>query len=373
MRIRTIAVLVIAGALLACVGLMRPAWALLVVALAGFAPPSKRRAALGWAVLGALVALAGGAAGRLALGGEPLAGLVPVERLLLDGGARVDLAPGWAALLSPTLLAWNALFLIAGRSIGLLVYFLPVVLLVAASSPGRRRRALASAAALAAGAQLFAAPYALAGEVATVGSQAFLPIYGALWFLPTRPLTGRWAVVALLAAFLVLPSWRFVAASAAGRVFDESLATPAGGYLPIESTQRFLPCGRHGRVGPRVRAVWFDCAAPGDPPALRRGAVELLLVSERPLERVLLSFGRRARNELDVDGAELVNVIFRPTGRVDFEIGLGEPRRHRAWAQPGDRHYHYPLRIRMPDLAEETLPFKIRDPEDRWSWSLTSR
>ncbi|MFP5288907.1 MAG: hypothetical protein ACLGI9_24435 [Thermoanaerobaculia bacterium] len=317
-----------AGALLAIPGTYRLLYLfLLLPALA----VRKTRAA--WA------GLLTGAAGALALayvvharaGGDPL--LIPSLSFEAD----------------PRLFAWNAVYFLAGRNVGILPYFLPVLLaLVAARSD---RRALGLGVALAAVGFLAAHPYDFAGFGGGVGNRHFLPLYAALWFLAAKPVRSAWAVVvALLAVPFLLPL--------------PSLAERVQGWLPYEATQRELPGAwvKQGRlrIKPTSPTVW---RAPrgGDFRVAGGETGELVIASPGPLESVDLEFDRNAPTRLQAQGAEVRPTRLGADGSVTFPLSpaqLGSGRVHPMW-WTGGSHHLYTLRFHLPGAPFKPIAFKV--------------
>ncbi len=307
-------------------------------------PRAERKAPLAFAVLGLAV--------------------VAVLAVVLPAGEE-----GWPTLSSvlqrfePTLLGWNLAYLFAGRNVGIAVWFLPVLLLVGCYRAGTNRGWLLAAVAVGALALPLLEPHNFWGGPEAVGNRSFLPLYGALWFLPVRVPPSRWLVLAAAVSGLALwPAWLAPLPTAAGvdrpSMHQRSLAS----YLPYETTQRYAPAYaewegtgvlsrslapalRDGEDGPI-----FDAAS---------GAAELMIAAARPLEAVLIDFGARAGSELEVTGGTAGNTVFRPDGGVRFEIGLdGANRVHPTWL--GERRHHvYLFRIEMPDAPGRPLPVAI--------------
>lgn len=184
------------GVLLAIPGTYRLPYLLLLLPAAVALHRSQQslagRRAMAWAglVSGAAAVFALTSFIQTAAGGEPFWSLAALRPAL-----------------DPGLLLWNGIYFLVGRSVGILPYFLPVLLALAAFRPDRGRWWLIAAAALASLAFLVLRPYGFAGVGAGLGNRLFLPLYAALWFLPARPLRTSWAVVAAaLAARSCSPS-----------------------------------------------------------------------------------------------------------------------------------------------------------------------
>lgn len=306
------------------------------------------RRVMAWAglVLGAAAVFVLTSFLQTAAGGEPfwsLAGLRPV----LDTG----------------LLLWNGIYFLAGRSVGLLPYFLPVLLAFAAFRPERGRWALIVASALASLAFLVLRPYDFAGVGGGgVGNRLFLPLYAALWFLPARPLRTSWAVAAaVLAAPVMLPVWTHPAVS------EPREPSRLAVWLPYEATQQDLPGEwvAYGgiRVKPTSRNIWraehgTDLRIAGD----ETGG--LVAASLEPLDGLILDFDRNAPTRLIAGGQELRPTVLRPDGSVSFEIPLGSPRTHpMGWTRGGDAHV-YQVSFRLPEAPAKPIGFRVHASRD---------
>jgi hypothetical protein len=331
------------GALLAIPGTYRLPYLLLLAAAAVALHRSLARLRpVAWVglVLGAAAIFALTSFVQTAAGGDPfwsLAGLRPV--------------------LDPSLLVWNGIYFLLGRSVGLLPYFLPAVLAIAAFRSDRGRWALLAAAGLASLAFLVLRPYDFAGVGGGLGNRLFLPLYAALWFLPARPLRAWWAVAAaLLAAPYLLPLWT----SATSAASPEPSRVAA--WLPYEATQQDLPGDwwvYDGiRVKPTSRNVWR--AEHGSD--LRIAGAEtggLVAASVEPLTGLVLDFDRNAPSRLVANGQELRPTMLRPDGSVSFEIPLGSSRTHPMGRMGGEAHV-YQVRFRLPEAPAKPIGFRIR-------------
>lgn len=261
-----------------------------------------------------------------------LAVALPVGAVLALDGAPWD-AP--AALFSPVLSGWNALFFVVGRNVGLLVGYLPVVLLVVSSGAGGGRRYLPLAVLGAALLQMQMAPFDWAGGSPSVGNLRFLPLYGALLFCAGPTLRLRAALLLTLAAApFVGPYWIAPLSDGASppAVFAP-LTSNIREWLPVETTLRDLPAGAEiVRGGVRLRALDHGLRPMAGRLALAAPRAEVLVESDRALTSVRLDFSASAPAALAVEGGTTVGTTYRPTGEVAFEIALGAPaRRHPLW------------------------------------------
>jgi hypothetical protein len=193
---------------------------------------------------------------------------------------------------------WNSWYLMAGRHVGLLPYFLPIVVLLLAFRPGEVRTTLLLAVLAGAVAFLVLRPFNFFGGGGALANRYFLPFYAALWFLPGRRVRAWWLLAAaLLASPFLWRVWQTPDAflkAADGRYF---YVTPqAENLLPHETTQSHLkPAGRedflHGDF-------WIKPLTPNldpieDGASIRwqgDGEAQLLIGTELPLRDFELRF-----------------------------------------------------------------------------------
>jgi hypothetical protein len=363
------------GALLAVPGAFRPFYLVLLLPAAaaawaeGAEAPARRR----WArpaalVAGALVLLAAVAALQLAAGGAWTAyggerqgfyaytGFPEVDFPAAEWDESVrrwgntswlfDGALGaYAGGADAALWRWNALYFFLGRHVGLLPYFLPLVLGFAVFSPRRGRWLLPLAVLVAAACFLLVRPFNFYGGGGAIANRYFLPLYPALWFLAGRPSTGpagdrRRAVgaivVAALAAPFLLPLW---SAPRAFPVGDDGRYAHVGAaarrLLPYETTQSHIPGGRDVSMG----GVWVkvldgpaERVGEGGLALVERDPVTLLVGSPRPLDGLRLGFGTTGPSRLELAGASLAGTLLSGDGGVTFFLDLDDPRAvHPMW------------------------------------------
>lgn len=336
---------VAAGALIGAAGWVHPAYLLLLPFVATPRPPATAERRPGRR---AILLLAAGACALVVAAGW-VAGVVP---------ASWPAPPQPDRALDPRLVSWNLAYLLGGRHVGLLAGYLPAVLLVACRRRGDGRSGLLLGVAAATLVVTLWEPHDFWGGPQAAGNRWFLPLYGALWFVPRRLPRLRWLVLfAALAGLLVWPLWLRPRRAAPG-VF-----APLARYLPYETTQRHLPAvADWGGTGVRLRSLAPALREQEGTPVLdpAAGPAELLVASEQPLEALYLELGPRSGSEIEVAGGEVGETLFRPAGGVRFEIRLGEPRaRHPMWWGDGD-HFLYLLRVRMPDGPDRPVPVAIR-------------
>ena len=378
----------LAGALLAAVAVARPPYAPLLLAAAwaawGERAGRPRRRALvalaGGAALCAAAAVAASAAERgswTPYGGERMGFYA------YTGFPGVDLPPGgWAAELArrggdgswvardklvftvrPRVLAYDALYYVAGSHVGVLPYYLPGLLGLLVWRRGGRRWPLVAAVAATALVFFIVRPFNFYGGGAALANRYFLPVYPALWFLPApgfadRARRWRWlapAAAALAAVPFLAPLW--AAPRAHPRAADGSwryVAPAARRLLPYETTLDHLkPSGRDDLALP---GLWVKPLTPGaggpdargrlivePPPGGGRTAVELLLGSPRPLAALVVEPAPGAP-PLAFRGAEPLAAAPAAGGGAAYRLLPRRVARHPMWWTDDDYHL-YRLRI----------------------------
>jgi len=263
---------------------------------------------------------------------------------------------------------WSLVYYLAGRHVGVLPYFLPLLLGALAFRPERGRWALPLAVLAAAAVLFWIRPFNFWGGGGAIANRYFLPLYPALWFLAARPLRGARAwlapvAAALLATPFLLPLWR---APRAYPLTAEGgyrwVAPAAAGWLPYETTQSHLkPAGQEDF---QHHGLWVKLLTPGlrgDGEALRLPAGrtgELLLGSPRPLTAVRIVAPPGAG--LRVAGAEAVAPRQgRRAERAAAQVlrFAGARAVHRMW-WTDDPVYLYDLRV-VPGSGAGEVAFRI--------------
>lgn len=371
------------GALIAVVVFSRPLYGPLLVPLALCLPRPglvRAAAALGVAfvvVTGAAAAARWDLAGAVTSYTGERAGFDPLAALELEAsGESWDRAlergsASWYEARQPFrpklergLWFWNSIYYAFGEHVGLLPYFLPLVLTAFAFRGGAVHWSLLLAVGASIAAFLVYRPFNFFGGGATIGNRYFLPLYPALWFLVARR-PSRWirqrapvAVVALSGLF-VWPVWLGLGDYPLREDQAPRFVSPAArALLPYETTQSHLkPAGQedviHGGLwvkplgsGVRVdeRRIW-----------VRRGAwAELLIASASPLDELQLFAPAGPDSALEistgeVSGRELAD------GVVVYRLEMPRPRaRHAMWWswRPLDL---YRLRFRVGAQADGTV------------------
>jgi len=382
-----------AGALLAVPGAFRPFYLALlapaVLAARAEVPDAargrwRRPAAL---VAGALLVLAGSALAQRAAGGDwsPYGGErqgfyertgFPLVDFPAEGwdesvrrwGNTAWLFAGVTESYRPPadagLWGWNAAYLAAGRNVGVLPYFLPVVLGFAAFSGRAGRGLLLVAVAAALACFLWVRPFNFYGGAGAIANRYFLPLYPAFWFLAARPplrgagarAAGALAVAALAAPFL-WPTW---SAPRAFPVAEDGRYRHAGElarrWLPYETTQSHVPGGADRAMdGLWVKLLGGGVEPRGDDRAalVGGGPAELLVGSPRPLVSLMVRFGASGPSRLAVEGAEPGETILSPDGGIAFLLAPGDPRAvHPMWWSEGEDWWLYRLEIAADPPAD---------------------
>ena len=276
------------GVLLAIAGAGRPFYLAVLVAVLLAAAPSLRQAwgrrASAIVLGGAVVFLAGSAWFHAGSGGawspyvgerqgfSSATGYPDVDFDRQDWpetlAARGDASWLREGFLLPSfdlgLLGHNVVYAALGRSIGIVPYFLPLVVACACFRPGSRRRWLLLAIAVGLLAFLIKSPHNFYGGAGAIANRWFLPLYPVCWFLIERPPARRWLVASAVgAALFVGPLWLSAAAfpleidpeSGARRLRYVSPA--AKRLLPLETSQIHLSSAagdiQHGDL--RVRLI----------------------------------------------------------------------------------------------------------------------
>src|SRR6185295_9898265 len=344
------------GGLLSLIVLSRPFYGVLLVPLAFAVPLRQRRPALSAFVLAAGVLLAASLFTNLAEADAwtPYGG----ERQSFDshtGFPEVQLpAASWQAQIAAhgsrswkpadeldlRQSAWNVLYLLAGRHVGLLPYFLPLLLGLAAFRRGEGRGTLIAAAVFGTACFLLTRPFNFYGGGGAIANRYFLPLYPAFWFSAGRPARASWAILAAaLAAPFLWPLWThpraFFLDEQGGYWYVSDFARRA---LPYETTQSHLkPSGREDFVhhGLWIKPLTASLRAEGNGERIHLdslGRGQLLLGSPRPLDGVRLLLLPPAPARIEISGAESVTSLpWRRGGSVQL-LHFPRPRAvHRMW------------------------------------------
>jgi len=195
-------------------------------------------------------------------------------------------------------------------------------------------------------------PFNFFAGPAAVGNASLVPWFVLLWFVPTQPLPQGWLVATLLLAVPgMYPTW--LAPSVEPITADGIYRHASGRFnylLPLETTQEALPPGEV--MGNRfwIRSLSRTARVSGASRWLLEGEewAVLHLAAPTELNAVHLQFGPQAEARLEVQGADLGDMVLLPDGGVGFRLeNLGRKALHPMWWSR-ERHFNYVLRFRMP-------------------------
>jgi hypothetical protein len=258
---------------------------------------------------------------------------------------------------------WNVLYALVGRDVGILPYFLPLLLGFLAFQGDRGRWAIPLAVALAMLAFLVIRPFNFTGG-GPLANRYFLPLYPALWFVAARRARPLWApVFALLAAPFLLPLWKAPAVFPVADNGEYRMVSPfARRWLPYETTQASAP-GQQATLGYGLWVKLLDHNAwpAGSGGGLRiagSAPAHILLGSPKRLKALSVELDQNGPSHLRIGDNDLRPVVLKPNGSVVFEIAMGEPRAvHPMWWGTDD-YYLYDLEVQLP--GAKTVPIGMR-------------
>ena len=281
-------------------------------------------------------------------------GLTGIERAELSE-RRLD---EWKlSLEAPKLLVWNALYAAVGRHVGLVPYFLPLLLLIVFWRQDEGGQLLLFLAAIGLLLPVVALPFDFAGLPAALGNRLFIPFYVALWWLPGRtPERAGGLIWLALGTIILWPLW-IGGNPLYGLENGELPRGPILERLPYETTQRDLPVR-----GELVTRDLLVRPLAGTVPGGRKGHFrlskrsggEILVASAAPIATLELGFDGGESTALEVGGGDVEDMILRPDGGVSFVVRLRQGRvRHPVWWSD-EEHSFYRLRVAMPEAKGET-------------------
>jgi hypothetical protein len=376
----------LAGALLAVAGAFRPFYlALLLTAALAAKAEEKRRQALAGLFAGALALFLLTALGQLAAGGSwsgyggerggfyPRTGYPEVDfpasrwsQVLQQWGNTSWLQEGGVdPSYNPKLLGWNILYVLAGRNVGVLPYFLPLLVGFLAFGRDRGRWAIPLAVGIAVLGFLVLRPFNFYGGGGAIANRYFLPLYPAFWFLAGRRLWTGWALPVVACAGLFLyPLWLHPTAFPIGEDGRYRHVGPvAERLLPYETTQSHIPGGQDFAAnGLWVKLLSHNLYRAADTGQLRlvggtRG--EILVGSPKRLDGVHLRFDAAAPSHLEIDGMDMRPTVLHPDGGITFEVPLPHARAiHPMW-WTADDYYLYELDLRLPGAPAAPIGLDI--------------
>jgi hypothetical protein len=389
----------LAGLLLAIPGAFRPFYLALLVPPLLAVPVWRRRQGWGAFAAGAAVLLLATALVQHAAGGGwsgytgerlgfyPRTGYPDVdfpasrweEKLHAWGNTSWVQEGAFTPSHSAKLWGWNVLYFLLGRDIGVLPYFLPLLLCAAAFRGDQGRWLIPLAVAAAALGFLMVRPFNFYGGGGAIANRYFLPLYAALWFMAARPLRAlQVGLTAALAAAFLWPLWRHPTAFPVGEDGRyRHVSELARRLLPYETTQSHIPGGQDlAQNGIWVKMLSHD-VWPGPPgrggQTLRMvgsGEAELLVGSPNPLPFLAVELDRNAPSRLQVGTLTLRPSVLRADGWEVFEVALRRPRAvHPMW-WTADDFYLYDLRFRLPGGRSEPVGVMLRRGEDPEKFDL---
>ncbi len=367
------------GALIAVIAFSRPFYSTLLLPMVTLMPRGKRARVGTVFALGALVIVLGAAAVHWKLAGAVTSYTGERGGFYAQSGLPEVDFPGeswdeaihrtgnfaWYQAREPLeqetrggLWTWNAVYLLFGEHVGLVPYFLPILLALLCLRLDAFRLALLLALAGALAAFFFYRPFNFYGGGAAIGNRYFLPLYPVVWFLVAkRPSVAvrRWAPLAVLAAVVPLlwPLWTGLGSYPLTREQSYEFVTPvARALFPFETTQSHLKPG--GQEDVVHHAVWVRVLSPGTRADEERiwtrsgDWAELLVARRKPIEEVEI-VGPTGGAELEMSTGAIVDRRS-GDGVVSYRVRMPRQRaRHSMWWS-WDPLSLYRLRLRFDGL-----------------------
>lgn len=380
----------LAGLLLAVAGAFRPFYLALLLP-AGVAAATSgwgsrtRKAALSGLVTGAVLLLLVTAAVQWASGGSwsgyggqrqgfyPRTGYPEVDfpasqwqqSLERWGNTSWLQEGGIAPSFDPKLLGWNTLYFLAGQNVGVLPYYLPLLLGFLAFGRERGRWALPLGVAIAVLGFFVLRPFNFYGGGGAIANRYFLPLYPALWYMAVRPIRlVPGALVLVLSGVFLHPLWRHPTAFPVGEDGRyRHVSEIARKWLPYETTQSHIPGGQdvaenglwlkllnhniYRTEGGRLRLIGNTTGS-------------LLVGSPQPIRGVDITFGPEAPTYLETGGQKLRPSVLLADGSITFEVPLRNARAvHPMW-WTWDDYYLYKLDLHLPGAPLVPIGAQIR-------------
>lgn len=275
-----------------------------------------------------------------------------------------------------TLLGWNSFYFFFGRHVGILIYFLPLLLLLRpATREDRYDGDTASPSWLLLGAVLLSVafflwtrPFNFYGGGGSLANRYFLPLFPALWFVPRRRMrVSEILLVVSLSAVFLLPLWR------APRQFPITqegtyryASSWAQQFLPFETTQSHLRlAGREDLYEGFYLRLTSPLVKRGKDGYFRLeagGQGEMVLGSSLPLGEILLETKSAPMTKLEIKGAQWQPPEVTPEGTWIYRLTLDPPlARHPMWWTWQQAHL-YRLRLRFGTSGESLAVFRLKLP-----------
>ncbi|MEE8522980.1 MAG: hypothetical protein V3T72_03530 [Thermoanaerobaculia bacterium] len=383
----------VVGGLLAVVAVSRPPYlALFLPALLAVPRPSRRLGIAALAAGGLSVAAAAGLVQQslsdswTSYGAERLSfyrhtGFLEIDfpaaewpRKIEEYGSAAAAEPTavrWDKRLAPSLWLWNSVYFVIGRHVGILPYFLPLVLGLVGGIRGWWSWSLVLAVAAASAVFLLWMPFNFYGGGGALANRYFLPLYPAFWFMPARLPSRRWLVaVAAVSSLFVWELWL------AAREFPVTVKTErdyryvspvAERILPFETTLSHLKLAGRDDLYPGffVRFLdhepWLD--KNGGPRLFGGRTARLLVASEQPLTALILELEASAAVDVGV-GNERARRLDSSDSVQRFRVPLAATAiRHPMWWSQWKPVRVYRLSLRFDGVGEdEAVPFRLSLP-----------
>lgn len=274
-----------------------------------------------------------------------------------------------------SLLKWNSFYFLFGRNVGVIPYFLPLLLGLAAISRRRNRWMLVPAAILAAGSFVLIRPFNFYGGGGALANRYFLPLYPAFRFIAARPIRPAWTLLTiLLAAPILWPLWTAPRAFPMGdNGTGHHVSASSQRWLPPESTQRNIKS--IGQTDVYHNDLWIRFYSKAVKPAdgvdrqllqadglLLRGGDwgEILVGSTHSLSTLDLTLHDPQRSALEVRGAEIEKETTVPEAGIRYRLRLnGDGIRHTMWWRKPIHLYR--LSLSLVDATPEYHQFSISE------------
>lgn len=283
-----------------------------------------------------------------------------------------------------SLWSWNLAYYFLGRHVGLLPYFVPVLLALIAAAVGLARgrpwriaawrensgwlwnAALVIAVVLSVAAFLHLRPFNFWGGGGAVANRYFLPLYPAFWFLVSRRLQGPWlAVGTVVAALFLMPVWL---APRGFPLFADGayryVSPMAQCCLPYETTQSHLKPS--GQEDVHHNGFWVKFLDDGIGPArdadrmrLRHGGGTILIGSNHPLQAINVELRAPDTATLRASPGTLERQGRRNNWQLHHLVLDGPRARHPMWWS-WEPLYLYRLRLVVDGGGDRPLAFRLR-------------